>query len=270
MAKNYIGIDIGGTKILGAVVSESGKISKQFLIPTPRSKTDFLRNLKTAVAKLLSAQKISGIGVGVPGVLDMQRKVLLRAPNLPFLNGWRIEKFFAEFHLPVLTDNDSRCFLRAEAGLGAGHGYRNIAGLTIGTGIGGGIVIGGKIYFGAHNSAGEFGHVLMNKNRDLESLAGKKSRIPQTKKDVEIGRGVANIINVLNPEIIILGGGAVTESRINPAPENKSGVNLSEIKRIAKKHILSPLAQKTSIVKGVLGQTAQAIGAAMLFRSSKF
>ena len=256
---HYIGIDIGGTKIKSIVFDAKNKlIKKETTIKTPKNKKDFLNQLGKIVLELGKGNKIKGIGVGLPGVVGYLG-ILIKAPNLPFLNNWNARDFFRKYKIPVKIDNDSRCFLRAETKSGAGYGHKNIVGLTIGTGIGGGIIINGKMYQGKTNSAGEFGHTIFQeegrKEKSFEELGGKEAFFKFGDRSRIVGIGVANLINAIDPDIVILGGGGI----------NNGSLKMDVIKKIAKKYIISPLAKKTPIVKGKLGDKAQAIGAALLF-----
>ena len=253
--KKFItGIDIGGSKI-NIIVFKGGKVLKNAKIPTPRDRKEFLEKLEMLIKKLFfgaGEKKISGIGCGVAGVLDLEKGIILNSPNLRFLNNFNIKNWLEKkFSCEIKIDNDARCFTRAEQMFGAGRGYKNIVGITFGTGIGGGIIVNGKIFYGANGSAGELGHMIMG-GRDFEFLV-----IKQTKNlENYLGMGLANIINILDPEIIIFGGGA--------AHTLKS--LLPEAKKIMNKFIISPKSRKNvKIIMGKLGENAGAIGAAALF-----
>ncbi len=258
----YIGIDIGGTKTKGVIFdSKIRRVKKEITIKTPKNKKVFLKQLEKIILEFKKERNIRGIGVGLPGIVDYTTGKLIKAPNAPFLNGWNVKKALRKFKLPVKIDNDSRCFLRAEAKLGAGYGHKNIVGLTIGTGIGGGIIINGKMYQGKTSGAGEFGHMIFQeerkkgKGKSFEELGGKKAFFKFGDRSRMVGMGVANLINAIDPDIVILGGGGI----------NNGSLKMDVIKRVAKKYIMSPLAKKTPIVKGKLGDRAQVIGATLLF-----
>jgi glucokinase len=255
--KFYLGIDVGGTKIRGVLLSaaKNGYVFA-FERRTPKTRKEFLKILIQQTQKIIQGKKIVGIGVGLPGIVDTKRGILVKAPNLGFLNGWQAKKFFLKFRTRTKFDNDSRCFLRAEALIGAGKKHKNIIALTIGTGIGGGIMIKRRIYDGSHNAAGEFGHMIIDDKKSLEQLGAKKAFLKMGDRSKIIGIGVANIINVLDPQIIILGGGGIM----------KSGVKIEKVRKISKRYIMSPLTKKTPIIKGKLGENAQAVGAALLFK----
>jgi len=253
----YIGIDIGGTKTRGILFDASkNKILDKFIILTPQNKREFLLELKNQVEKLMKQKKIKGIGVGLPGIVNYTTGELIKAPNLSFLNGWNAKKEFNKFRIPIKSDNDSRCFLRAEYMLGAVKNYKNALALTVGTGIGGGMMINGEIYYGKNNSAGEFGHMIINNGKSFEELGAKKAFLKYGDRSKVIGIGVANLINSFNPDVVVLGGGGIVSGK----------VNLDKVKKTARKYVKSPPAVNTPIIKGKLGDLAQAIGAALLFK----
>jgi len=255
--KFYLGIDIGGTKIRGILLNKSrNQRLFAFQVKTPKNRKSFLEILEKEVRKILQKRKIIGIGIGLPGIVDVRRGLFIKAPNLPFLNGWQAKKFFKRFRVKTKFDNDSRCFLRAEAFLGAGKKYKDVICLTVGTGIGGGIMINRKIYYGEKFGAGEFGHMIINNKGTLEKLGGKEAFLKKKDYHQVIGAGIADLINAFDPEIVILGGG----------PVMNGSVKIKKLKKIANRSVMSPLAKKTPIVKGKLGEYSQAIGAALLFK----
>ncbi len=261
----YLGIDIGGTKIKAVLLQGfSMKIMECFVIDTPKNKKQFLSVTSRLVTFIAQNKKLSGIGAGLPGIVDMKRGILVKAPNLPFLNGWNAKNFFRKFSSRVAVDNDSRCFVRAEAAYGAARGYKNIIGIAIGTGIGGGIMVDGKMYYGRNNGAGEFGHMITQvkslkskvKSYEFEELVGKKAFLKYGNRSEIIGIGVANLINAFDPDIVVLGGGGVTSG----------AVKLAMVRKTAKKYIMSSFGKNTKIIKGELGYFAQATGAAALLK----
>lgn len=267
--KYIIGIDIGGSKI-NAILFLNGKVLKNAKISTPKSRKEFLKKLEALIRKLISdagSKKISGIGCGVAGALDLEKGIILNAPNLKFLNNFNIKKWLnKKFNCDVKIDNDARCFTRGEYLFGAGRGYGNAVGITLGTGIGGGIVINKRIFYGGSGAAGEFGHMVINRNKDFEYLTVKQSRklkfsgasVKKFEKNLVIG--LANIINILDPDIIIVGGGAIYMAQIF----------LPRAKKIINRLVISPKSRKNvKIIIGNLGENAGAIGAAALFYENK-
>lgn len=257
----YLGIDIGGSKIKAVLLNGLNlQKPKLFVIDNPKNRKEFFKVLERLIYKVLGGKQLAGIGVGAPGLVERERGVLIKAANLPFLNGWNVKKFFAKYSSRVLVDNDSRCFLRGEALWGIARGYKNVVGVALGTGIGGGVIIGGKMYYGKNDEAGEVGHQMLQiqnskfKVKSFEDLAGRKA-FEKGDQSYVVGIGVANLIRVLNPDMVVLGGGGISSGK----------VRLKTVRRFAKKYIMSPRAKNTQIVKGKLGDAAQAIGAALLF-----
>jgi glucokinase len=180
-----IGIDLGGTKTLVAQVSDEGKILRQRLFPTHASTgpDGVKKNLVAAVKGLMEKTDghAAGVGVGVAGQVDEDRGSVRFAPNL----GWREEPFREdlekELGLPVWVTNDVRAATRGEWLYGAGRGCNDLICLFVGTGIGGGVVSGGRVLTGCSNTAGELGHITVDLNGPscrcgnrgcLEALAG--------------------------------------------------------------------------------------------------
>jgi glucokinase len=235
---NYIGIDLGGTKIHAAAVSPSGKIIRQILVPTPKEKAAAIAKI-IGIAKSLADRNTAAIGIGVPGPLDFERQIIIELPNLQGWNNVPLGRIVAKAAgLPCTIENDAKCFLLAEMRYGAAKGKRNAVGVIMGTGFGSALAVNGGIYRGAHGSAGEFGHTIVSergaagRNRgELESLAsgravstlagGRDAREvfeAARKGDAKAGKvvgtvahyygvGFSNIINALDPEIIVVGGG---------------------------------------------------------------
>jgi glucokinase len=171
--KNYfIGIDLGGTNIKAALVNiTTGDISGTTSIPThAREGYDaVIAQMGVLVERVIAASKVTkskvgGIGVGVPGVIDMDRGRTLFLPNLP--GQWRnvalAEKLGEHTKLPVKIINDARAMTLGEWQFGAGKGVDTVACYTLGTGIGGGLVINGKLHLGIGGAAGELGHVIVD------------------------------------------------------------------------------------------------------------
>lgn len=165
---HYIGIDLGGTKIAGAVFdAAAGQMVVRETIPTQAHEGPDAVLLRIAEhARALARQaglemrQISGVGVGVPATFDWDTGTIWLIPNLPgaWLNKPAGAILNQHLGVPISLVNDARAFTLAEATLGAGKGYPSVVGITLGTGIGGGIVIDGRLYRGLTGAAGEFGH----------------------------------------------------------------------------------------------------------------
>ena len=160
-----IGVDIGGTKVL-AVLLDDGEIVAETRAPTPKAGDDVLEVVTSAVASLQTSDRVGllrGIGVGAPGLVDANG-VLRFAPNLPGGAGLAI-KAGVEARFPgvvVRAGNDASFAGWAERALGAGRGRDDVVMVTLGTGIGGGIVVGGRLLLGANGFAGEIGHMVVD------------------------------------------------------------------------------------------------------------
>ncbi len=157
--KTYIGFDIGGTKIDVALV-QGRKILNRKIIGTPKNKKDFLAAVFGIIQEFTDSKKVAvrGIGIGIAGVIDRKNGRIVKSPNLPKLNGLNLKQAIEKkFKIPVRIDNDAKCFLRAEAKYGAAKKAKNAIGLIMGTGIGTGILIDRKNYYGRDGAAGEIG-----------------------------------------------------------------------------------------------------------------
>lgn len=271
-----IGVDVGGTK-MSAVLLNGERVIGEYALATP---TDDLNKFLVMLGALLEPLfeqakrdkvKITGIGIGLPASIE-QGKVLY-APNVECLNGVKIvdvltEKLGSEYIIKV--ENDANCFAYGEAKMGAGKKYTNVFGLIIGTGIGSGIVKDGLLYEGSH----ELGNMVIDfrERLDLETayhrLTQNNPRLLAeealqgdelaTQLFAELGNllgvGIANVINLLDPQIVILGGGAIESSQLF----------MHEIKKTAKELVVVQEKGDIKIVVSKLGKQAGAIGAALL------
>jgi len=156
-----IGIDVGGTKVLGGVVDESGKVLTTARKDTPRQGGAALTQTIADVAKELLAQHaVSSVGVSAAGFVSSDRKTMLATPNIADWNGVDLDHELTKLiGLPVVIENDANAAAWGEAKFGAGQNQNHMMMLTVGTGIGGGIVVNGQLYRGAFGIAAEFGHV---------------------------------------------------------------------------------------------------------------
>lgn len=157
----YIGIDLGGTQLRLAAITDAGQLATELLsVPTGKdfSPADLLRELRPLrerVGDLIGAHALAGWGVGVAGVV--WQNTLSQSDNLPLLNDIELVGLLQEASngLPVRLENDARCFTLAEARFGAGRGAQTVCGITLGTGCGGGVVVKGQLVKGVRGAAGE-------------------------------------------------------------------------------------------------------------------
>jgi glucokinase len=224
----FIGVDLGGTKITAALI-EDDRIVKQTtrLTPFDQEKMVVVDAILHAISQVYDPE-ILGIGIGVPGLVDLQSNMVLDVTNIP---SWDIvplkQLIEGQLHKPVFVNNDANCFALGEKHFGKGKPYRNFVGVTLGTGLGAGIIINNHLYSGQLSGAGEFGNIyyrdsnienyccgMFFKNQQLsgkEQAEKAKSGDIQAQKrfdefGIHIAHGLGNILFALAPEAIILGG----------------------------------------------------------------
>ena len=160
---NRLGIDIGGTSVKLGIVDENYNILEQTAIPTrvERTTEEVVADIIAAAKPLIAKYTPATVGVGSPGSVDPYEGVVLRAGNLPFRNVPLLKMMEEGLGLPTYIDNDANCALIAEVAAGVCKGCQDALIVTIGTGIGGAILIGGNIYYGHNYLAGELGHFVI-------------------------------------------------------------------------------------------------------------
>ncbi len=237
----YIGIDLGGTKIAAGLVTKHGELRQIFKIPTKAilGKEHIILQLRDMITRLSAGRDIQGIGIGVPGVIDGNKIVYLT--NIPSLNNTDMKKAL-KLRLPFVMENDAACFTRAEHIHGAGKGSKHMIGITLGTGLGSGIIIENKLHKGQHGYAGETSYAIYNQESVLrnakpvnwekavlggkaiqernaknggaplyplevwsvDNTATKKTRAQVSKLFAVF---LANLSVTIDPEVIVVGGG---------------------------------------------------------------
>lgn len=297
MEQDYtLGIDLGGTNIKSVLLSPDGEILKTDSTPTNDDAGDqpWKQGVKDVLASYqqLTGNGIRRVGISAPGLADKDNTCIANLPNK--LIG--IENFIWSDFLGIDTCvlNDAHAALVAESKLGAGKGYQDIVLLTLGTGVGGGVVIDGKLVQGKQGRAGHFGHISVSTNRgqsitgtpgSLENAIGETTvryrtygRYPTTKDLVDayktgdtfatwvwlrsvqqLSRGLVSLINAFSPEVIIIGGGIT-----------KAGDSLFKpLQDFLDVYEWRPLDFKTPVVRAAMGEHAGAVGAG-LFAVEKF
>ena len=194
-----IGIDVGGTSIKGAFINEKGEILDRFSMKMDKYSPaeDVVNQLCDLVNEGVKKNnfEIKGIGVGIPGTLDMDEGVVIASPNLPTWTNFSFASLMKErTGLPVAINNDANVAALGEAKFGSGSKYQNIIMITLGTGVGGGIVANGRMYDGNKHQGAELGHAVIELNgRDctcgrkgcLEAYASATALIKSTKEAME-------------------------------------------------------------------------------------
>jgi len=303
MKKNFIvAIDLGGTNLKVALLNSRYRILHKEILPTGNfiHKQDLIKGIVCAVKNILKsnrlcAKNILGLGVGVPGPVDIEAGRVYFLPNIP---GWRdvplkniLNKILG---MPVVVDNDAKLMCLAEHRLGAAKNTRNALCITLGTGVGGGLIIGGKLYRGSSGAAGEIGHLPINEggarcncgNRGcLETYIGNRNIMRQAKKVFKqlkspeelsrlaeqgnqkalalwsgvgehLGNALVGAVNILNPDCIVVGGGVSAAGK----------VLLDRVRRVVRKRAMSVQAKKVKILRAKLGNDAGLVGAAILVK----
>ncbi len=194
MAKNgqyVIGVDLGGTNIMAGLVSEANSVVARNKTSTKaeHGSEKVIGRIAKCVEDLISDAEVSqkdvtAVGIGAPGAVNMEQGVVINAVNLRWNDLPLAEKLSKQLGLPVVLDNDVNVGTWGEYRLGAGRGCRNMLGIFVGTGIGGGIVIDGELYYGHFHTAGEIGHMVINAggtlgNRTLENVASRTAIVNQ-------------------------------------------------------------------------------------------
>jgi glucokinase len=303
--------DLGGTHLRAATVDEAGRIHFRLKQRTPQAETPD-EIVQALVAAARECEKQSGaagndlraISVVVPGSVNVKAGVIIKAPNLPCLDGFRFtDALTRELGRPAILENDANAAAVGEMWQGAGRGRCTIVCVTLGTGVGGGIILEGKLWRGVNDSAAEIGHMCVDPFGGVACTCGSRgclevyasataivrmtrearprhpNSILQAKQDltsekiyragmegdelalevfrrmgVYLGIGLANLINILNPEMIVIGGGVVNAWDLFAKDMNH---------QVAERAFPLPAAQ-VKIVPGECGDDAGLLGAARL------
>jgi glucokinase len=300
--------DIGGSTLRVALADRAGNLLGKKLYPHAQSDAHSAIVKITIELQALACEhqaELCGVGVSAPGPLDPTTGIIAFSPNL----GWREVPFAAELHarlpVPIAMDDDANCAALAEQWLGAGQNAREFIHVIVGTGIGAGLILNGRLYHGARGSAGELGHMTIlaggpecrcGNHGCLEALAagpaivrhardmmarGRTSMLRQdtfTAREViaaarvgdavgvesietagrYLGIGLANAVNLFNPEVIVLGGGVAVDA---------GELLLMPARRELERRAFPSAADTVRLVQAKLGDEAGLIGAARMIWS---
>jgi glucokinase len=312
-----VGIDLGGTKILAALVDDKGAVKGEIKTKTlaDRGPEEVINRLLHSVENLLTdhqmtTESVAALGMGAPGMVDIERAEVISAPNM---QGWQNiligDILKNRLDIPVYVGNDVNMGLLGEFYFGAAQGYKDVIGVFVGTGIGGALIINGQIITGTHHMAGEIGHMVISKKskkalcgcgntgcfeafgskiaiarkidsaikkgdetslpfNDIRSLKSNTLKKAVKKQDdlvikiirkasKDIGIGIANLLNILDPELVVVGGGVI---------ESLGDFMLPLIQNEVIKNTISYEQRNTKIVESQLGDHAVVIGAASYAR----
>jgi glucokinase len=300
-----IGVDLGGTNLRTALLSPDGDVldkHKEATLASAGWKQVIARLVENIQLQRSSAVRkgltVTGVGVGAPGVIQMDKGIVVKSPNFPDWNNLPLkEELEKALRVPVFIENDANAAALGEQWRGAGRGINSMILLTLGTGVGGGIVLNNLIWQGADGMAGEIGHMTVipegrpcgcgntgclemyasargivqsyrealgikdsGKAPEITSeqvyLAAREGEAAARRVMKDMGRmlgiGIANLINIFNPQMIVIGGG------VKDAWELFIGATHEEIMRRA----FRVPAERTEIVPSLLGDDAGMVGAA--------
>ncbi len=310
--KAAIGVDIGGGSVKLGLVSAKGKILARdsFKTSAHLGRAGLLSLLEASVKRLAAhgrGVKIQGVGIGAPGPIDVERGLVYFFPNIP---GWKntpLKKILERrLKMPVFVDNDANVMALGESVFGAGRGVRSAIALTLGTGVGGGLILDGRLFHGAAFSAAELGHIIINEDGPrcgcgnqgcIETYVGSqhfirafRQRLKRGEKSVlktwirkgetlspllvakaakqgdpfakkmweetagHLATALAGLVNTLNPERIIVGGGIAQNGAILFRP----------LVRSLNRKTFPIAARSVKVMPAILGVDAGLIGAACL------
>ena len=287
-----IGVDVGGTKILAGVVADDGSLVRRSERPTPiASQADLLAALDGAVDDLLG-DDVAALGFGLPSRIDQRSGRAIASVNVPLADLAFRERMQTRFGLPVGIDNDANVAAIAEWQVGAARGASHVVMLTLGTGIGGGLILDGRPYRGATGAGAELGHIvveyggprcpcggsghveafasgraadeaargLLGGAADAADLVGAANGGDAAAKEVlaaigrRLGAAMASLVNIFEPEVIVVGGGFAAAGELILAPA----------RAVVEAEALAPARDRVRVVVGALGPEAGLIGAGLL------
>jgi len=300
--KYAIGIDLGGTNLKLALFDYALKVKDMQVLSTRSFKTKaglikiIINSIESVIKRnRLGSKEIIGVGLGLPGPVDAKRGIVHFFPNIPGWNEVPLKKILKNrLRLPIFIDNDVNLMALAEYRRGAAKNFRNAVCLTLGTGIGGGIIIEGRLYRGGSYAAGEIGHIPINEKgpacncggfaciesyignlhiinlaskifkrkislEELSGLAGKRNKLALKiwrQVGEKLGIALAGVTNLLNPDCIVIGGGVANAGRIL----------FDSIRDTIKQRAMAIQARHVKILKAKLGNSAGLIGAALLVK----
>lgn len=302
-------VDLGGTHLRVALVDDAGRILKQLKQETPKgdSALCIVNALANAAQQWDSDQlPVVAASIMVPGAVDYEKAVVLQAPNLPSLVNFELKaELERRLGWSVFLENDANAAAVGEMWMGAARGCRDVISVTLGTGVGGGVILDGKLWRGSHGSAGEIGHTTVDPFSGLKCKCGNTgclelfasataivrmtrenlSSFPESTLKSEgltaakvydagrngdklalavfrrfgmyLGIGLANLINLIDPQIIVISGGAV----------NGWDLFAPEMYRQVEERAFRTTAQQVKIARAECGDNAGLLGAARLART---
>jgi glucokinase len=289
-----IGVDVGGTKILAGAVDREGTVDRRDSRPTPVSSQEQLLSELDEVIESLLGEDIAALGFGIPSTIDQRSGRAISSVHVPLADIDFRDRMAERFGLPVGIDNDGNAAAIAEWRLGAGRGASHVIALTLGTGIGGGLILDGRPYRGSVGAGAELGHMVVDyggapcgggctghghfevfaagsaadEAAEARYGAGEDARrlVAEARADdpgaladlAEIGHrlgaGIASLVNIFNPEVVVMGGGFADAGELIFGPARETLAI----------EALPPGRDLVRIVTAELGHEAGMIGAALV------
>ena len=294
-AGHAIGVDLGGTKILAGVVARDGSVVRRHERPTPQDTQEHVvAELEAAVAELLD-ESVAAVGFGVPSPIDQEHGVVVRCVNVPLEDAPLRDWMQKRFDLPVGLDNDANAAAVGEWRAGAGRGQDDLVMLTLGTGVGGGVVSGGRPFRGRNGAGAELGHVVVvHDGRPCQGACTGRGHLeayvsgtavtaaaretfgpsadahrlvrlanendPQARELLAevagyLGSGIGSFVNVFGPQLVVVGGGFGVAAY---------EYLLGPAEEVVRREALEPMRSTVRLVKAELGTAAGLIGAAFV------
>lgn len=248
-----IGFDIGGTKVECSLIDETGAIHNTLREPAPKDNPSMLALIERLTHEARAGHDIGGVGFSIPGSINPKTGLLRNAPNSPAIEGTALAADLkARLQMPLAFENDANCLAASEARFGAARGYKHVVGIILGTGVGGGVIIDGRLLNGAHGLAPEIGHTIIDYrgrlcgcgNRGCVEAylsgpsvlaryhdAGGSKEVTNTKDmyarqdsdtiaadiieetDLIFCRFIGSLISMYDPQVFVLGGGLSLQPR---------------------------------------------------------
>jgi glucokinase len=306
--RDVIGVDLGGTKLLAGVIDADGVVVRRTVRPTDLSSEEaVLAQIEDAIGELAEGG-IAALGVGIPSTIDQRVGRAIASVNIPLSDVDLRDALARRFGVPAMIENDANAAALAEHRFGTGRGTRHMIMLTLGTGIGGGLILDGRLYRGAIGAGAELGHITLDADGPpcqgtcpgrghLEALASGTAgdalaqRVARERPNGDLGRaaaegqvvdarlaealalagpgdardvleeigtrlgvGIASLVNVFNPELVVLGGGFARAGDLLFEPA----------RRVVAERALLPARDLVRIVPAELGVEAGLIGAGLV------
>ncbi len=256
----YVGIDVGGSKILLQTFDDKLRVLNEKKIKTDvrHGKAGFLKQLYGLIDEFFE-KSVKGIGIAVPGIVDQQKGVLVHAPHLPTGKDLKLKSLLKKrYKVNVHLDNDINGFLAEESQKPALKKSKNILAVMAGTGLGGAAMVDGKMMYGKDGFAGEFGHMVISKSdKKLKTFEQNISghylkKYPRLKKDLvkNFGIGLSNLNLIFNPDVIVLGGSVYHHHLSTKKRQLTAIIRQHSIAKKAPK--LLDAGSRTSVAKGVV------------------